>query len=183
MILQNFSHNRMQPCMMIGNICNADLNLKPRSLLQHTSTNQVKLVISVRSEGILHDDQLQEGRIYVELCLLLCQFKQKQSRCLTLMKYSNCKFQYCKLNVAFQITVQKIDACLSQSINCNSLHVCLMVCGLASRLFFKTHKHYSSNTQCSSSLIIWWFPVQQIWSSRPERFNAGFSSCHPHLHL
>jgi len=54
--------------MKIGNICNAELNLKPRSLLQQISTNQVKLVKSVRSEGILHDDQLQEERIYLELC-------------------------------------------------------------------------------------------------------------------
>jgi len=30
----------------IRNICNAELNLKPRSLLQQTSTNQVILVIS-----------------------------------------------------------------------------------------------------------------------------------------
>jgi len=32
--------------MKIGNICNAELNMKPRSLLQQTSTNQVKLVKS-----------------------------------------------------------------------------------------------------------------------------------------
>jgi hypothetical protein len=57
--------------MKIGNICNAKLNLKLRSLLQQTSTNHVKLVKSIRLEGMLHDHQLQEGRIYLELCLLL----------------------------------------------------------------------------------------------------------------